>query len=78
MDMIESLQNHGRDSIVHQMKPFQLPLSRGKGCSSASLDNRYLDDPWDFFCFLFNDPFLNGSILSTNAAVGACKVWGEE
>ena len=55
-------------------KPFKL----GNCCNSTSLVNRYLDDPCDFFCLRLKEPFLYGSILSTNPADGACRVLGEE
>lgn len=33
--------------------------------SSTSPPVRYLDEPWLFFCFFFNDLFAKGSMRST-------------
>ena len=43
-----------------------LPLSSGSAVSSTSPPVLYLEEPWLFFCFFFNDRLANGSIRSTN------------
>lgn len=55
-----------------------LPFRSGSAWSSTSFVDLYLDDPCDFFGFLFKDPFLKGSILSTNGvAVKLAPGWAE-
>lgn len=54
------------------------PFRSGSAWSSTSFVDLYLDDPWDFFGFLFKDPFLKGSILSTKGvAVKLAPGWAE-
>ena len=43
-----------------------LPFNRGNAVNSTSPPVRYLDDPWLFFGFFFNERLANGSIRSTN------------
>ena len=51
---------------LKKIKDCHLPLSSGNGVSSTSPPVLYLDDPWLFLCFFFNDLLAKGSIRSTN------------
>ena len=73
-----TLMNQGNVNLIKRVTYFNqyypdrsawfyiLPFSKGNAVSSTSPPVRYLDDPWLFFGFFFNDRLANGSIRSTN------------